>query len=83
MGTLAVAGFTVGESVSGVAAVAEENSAAMEQVSASAEEMSAQVEEIAASTNELGQMADRLNEQVSRFQLDDDTPSNVREFRAA
>lgn len=62
----------VGDAVSGIASVAEENSSAMEQVSASAEQMSAQVEEIWASTNELGLMAERLNEQINRFTLDAD-----------
>ena len=60
------------ESVTGIASVAEENSAATEQVSASSEEMSAQVEEVTASTLELGRLADSLNRQLSTFDLGGD-----------
>ncbi len=63
---------TVSESVSSVAAVAEQNSAATEQVSASTEEMSAQVEELSASTSELGRMADELLAQIATFRLSGD-----------
>ena len=61
---------TVSESISSIAAVAEENSAASEQVSASTEQLTAQVEEISGSTHELGGMAGRLQEQIARFKLD-------------
>ena len=57
------------EAVSGIAAVAEENSASTEQVSAASEEMSAQVEEVTASTLELGRVADALQTQLSTFNL--------------
>ena len=60
---------TAAESVTSIAAVAEENSAATEQVSASAEEMSAQVEEVTASTLELGRLAEVLNDQLATFRL--------------
>lgn len=67
--TMAKQADLVSESVSSVAAVAEENSAATEQVSASTEEMSAQVEELSASTSELGRMADALLGQIASFRL--------------
>lgn len=59
------------ESVTGIAAVAEQNSAATEQVSAAAEQMSAQVEEVTASTHLLGEVADNLQNQLSVFTLSD------------
>jgi methyl-accepting chemotaxis protein len=67
------------DSVSAIAGVAEENSAATEELSASAEEMSAaaeemnaQVEEVTAATHALGAMADELKRQVSLFRLSED-----------
>ncbi|MFA7249481.1 MAG: methyl-accepting chemotaxis protein [Dehalococcoidia bacterium] len=59
----------LGDAVSTIAAVAEENSAAMEEVSASAEEMSAQVDELSASTQGLGEMADRLRDEIGHFRV--------------
>lgn len=64
------------DSVTGIASVAEENSAATEQVSAAAEEMSAQVEEVTASTHLLGDVADDLQRQLSVFTLTN--PASVR-----
>jgi methyl-accepting chemotaxis protein len=63
------------ESVGGIAAVAEENSASTEEVSAASEEMSAQVEEVTASTLELGRISDRLQEQLSAFRLESGSPA--------
>jgi len=60
---------TVTESMTSIASVAEENSAAAEEVSASAEEMSAQVEEVTANTLELGNLADRLHGELAAFRL--------------
>jgi methyl-accepting chemotaxis protein len=57
------------EGVSGIAAIAEENSAATQEVSASAEEMSAQVQEVTAATHSLGEMAEELRSGVSNFTL--------------
>ncbi len=64
------------DSVTGIASVAEENSAATGQVSAAAEEMSAQVEEVTASTHLLGDVADNLQRQLSVFTLAN--PASVR-----
>ena len=69
IGEVTVTAAEATQSVTAIAAVAEENSAATEQVSASTEEMSAQVEEVTASTFELGQIAETLQEQLSRFKL--------------
>ncbi len=57
------------EGVSGIAAIAQQNSAATEQVSASAQEMSAQVQEVTAATHSLGEMAEDLRSRVSGFKL--------------
>ncbi len=57
------------EGVSGIAAIAEQNSAATEEVSASAQEMSAQVEEVTAATHSLGEMAEDLRKRVVVFKL--------------
>lgn len=68
---------SVSNSITSIAAVAEENSAATEEVSAAAEEMSAQVEQLSASTAELGQMADTLREQIAEFRLRGETRGSV------
>ncbi len=65
------------EGVSGIAAIAEQNSAATEQVSASAQEMSAQVEEVTAATHSLGEMAEDLRERVAGFKLRDTRLTDV------
>lgn len=60
--------------VQGIAAIAEEQSAATEQVSASAEEMSAQVEAMHAQAQSLAATAQELQNLVARFKLEDRTP---------
>jgi methyl-accepting chemotaxis protein len=59
----------VSESVRGVAAISEENSAAAEEVSAMTEEVSAQVEQVLAAAGQLAQLADALEVEVQRFEL--------------
>ena len=58
-----------GEAVGGIAAVAEQNSAATEEMSASAEEISARVEEVTADTHSPGEMADELRAPVAACRL--------------
>jgi methyl-accepting chemotaxis protein len=65
------------ESVSGIASIAEANSASSEEVSAAAEQMSAQVEEVTASTLELGNVAATLQEQLSTFTIDSGAPARL------
>ncbi|MCE1254021.1 MAG: methyl-accepting chemotaxis protein, partial [Anaerolineae bacterium] len=59
----------VGTSMETIAAVSEENSAAVEEVSASAEELRSEMSEVAASAKKLEGMAADLNQLVLRFKL--------------
>lgn len=62
------AGATEGrESLSGVAAVSEENAASVQEVSASTEETSATVEETAAGARQVAEAAQELSRLVSAF----------------
>ena len=78
---------TVGDAVTGIASVAEENSASMEHGLRQRRGNVAQVEEISASTSERGRMADRLNEQMARFTRNGGNgtaaPAGLREVRRA
>jgi methyl-accepting chemotaxis protein len=67
----------VSESVRGVAAISEENSAAAEEVSAMTEEMSAQVEQVLAAAGQLAQLADALEVEVQRFDLGEETTDSA------
>jgi len=69
----------VNQAMSGIAGVAEENSASTEEVSASAEEMSAQIEEVVASAEELSALAEELREATVRFRLQE-TQVDVEKF---
>ncbi|MCS7001698.1 MAG: methyl-accepting chemotaxis protein, partial [Dehalococcoidia bacterium] len=60
------------ESVQGVAAIAEENSASVEEVSASAEQMAAQVEEMSAQAQELSALAEQLENLARQFSVSDE-----------
>ena len=66
---MASAGSRVQESMTSVAAVAEESSASSEQVSASTQETSASTEQIAASATQLATTAEELERLVSQFTL--------------
>jgi len=67
----------VTQGIENIAAVSEENSAAIEEVSASTEEMSAQVEEVTASAKSLEEMALILKTLVTRFKLDQEDSSQA------
>ena len=60
---------TMQDSISELAAVAEQSSASTQQVSASTEETSASAEQIAASAHELSSNAESLNRLVAQFKL--------------
>jgi methyl-accepting chemotaxis protein len=66
---IASAGGRVQDSMTSVAAVAEESSASSEQVSASTQQTSASTEEIAASATELARTAEELERLVGQFTL--------------
>jgi hypothetical protein len=59
----------VSQSLSSVAAVAEEASASAEEVSAAAEELSAQVEEVTAVATSLAEQAEAMRRAVERFRI--------------
>ena len=67
---MAVQASQVTGSISSIAAVSEQNTAAAEEVSASAEEMSAQVEEVQGQAEALAETARTLNELMEQFSVD-------------
>jgi methyl-accepting chemotaxis protein len=67
---MAAASDSVTRSISSIAAVSQENSAAAEEVSAATEEMSAQAEEVVASAATLAEMAQQLDALVAHFKLE-------------
>ena len=67
----------VRNSMDGIAATTEENSASAEEASASTEEMSTQVEEVVASSGVLAELATGLKESVSVFRIADSSGSTA------
>jgi methyl-accepting chemotaxis protein len=79
--TMASSSDTATRSITAIAAVAEETSAAVQEVSATTEEMSAQAEEIRSSAVALAGMAAQLDRLVDDFRLEDGRGSEVLDLK--